>query len=52
MIPAALLEILVCPACRHSLAVRDNGTALQCSACAKTYPVRDGIPILLVDQAT
>jgi uncharacterized protein YbaR (Trm112 family) len=52
MIPADLLEILVCPACRQSLAVRDNGAALQCSSCAKTYPVRDGIPILLVDQAT
>ena len=51
MIPDDLLEILVCPACRHTLALRDNGAALQCSGCAKTYPVRDGIPILLVDQA-
>jgi uncharacterized protein len=52
MIPADLLEILVCPACRQSLAVRDNGAALECAGCAKTYPVRDGIPILLVDQAS
>jgi hypothetical protein len=52
MIPPDLLEILVCPACRESLAVRANGTALQCRVCSRTYPVRDGIPILLVDQAT
>jgi len=51
MITADLLEILVCPACRQSLTVRENGAALQCSGCTKTYPVRDGIPILLVDQA-
>ena len=52
MIPVELLEILVCPACRQSLAVRDNGAALECTGCAKIYPVRDGIPILLVDQAS
>jgi uncharacterized protein YbaR (Trm112 family) len=52
MIPVDLLEILVCPACRQSLAVRENGSALQCEGCARTYPVRDGIPILLVDQAS
>ena len=52
MIPVDLLEILVCPACRQSLAVRDNGAALECAGCAKIYPVRDGIPILLVDQAS
>ena len=50
MIPADLLEILACPACRQGLAVQDD--TLQCVACGRIYPVRDGIPILLVDQAT
>jgi uncharacterized protein len=49
MIPTDLLEILACPACRESLTVQANG--LQCTACSRIYPVRDGIPILLVDQA-
>ena len=52
MIPNDLLEILACPACRQSLTVRDDGAALQCTGCSKTYPVRDGIPILLVDEAS
>jgi len=49
MIPADLLEILACPACREALTVKDD--ALQCVACGRNYPIRDGIPILLVDQA-
>jgi uncharacterized protein YbaR (Trm112 family) len=53
----ALLEILVCPACHGALVVepdaRDART-LRCtsSACGLVYPVRDGIPIMLVDEAT
>jgi uncharacterized protein YbaR (Trm112 family) len=52
MIPADLLQILACPVCRESLVVKDNGAALQCVACSRSYPVRDGIPILLVSEAT
>ena len=51
MIPADLLQILACPACRETLVVKDNEAALQCVACARIYPIRDGIPILLVDEA-
>jgi uncharacterized protein YbaR (Trm112 family) len=49
MIPADLLEILACPACREALTAKDD--ALQCVACGRSYPIRDGIPILLLDQA-
>lgn len=51
-LPHALLEILVCPKCRGPLVLR--GTApemLECAACRLAYPVRDGIPILIVDDA-
>jgi hypothetical protein len=51
MIPEGLLEILVCPACKKPLVVKDNGGSLKCNACRRVYPVRDNIPILLVDEA-
>ncbi|MFD8082887.1 Trm112 family protein [Kitasatospora sp. NPDC059722] len=50
-----LLEILVCPQCRAALA--ESGTEEQpelvCTGtdCGLAYPVRDGIPVLLVDEA-
>ncbi|MBZ5574013.1 MAG: Trm112 family protein [Acidobacteriia bacterium] len=51
MIPKNLLEILVCPACKKPLVLKDNGESLKCGACHRVYPVRDNIPILLVDEA-
>ncbi len=47
----ALLEILVCPQCRATLAVDDEAAELVCSACALAYPVRGDIPVMLVDEA-
>lgn len=44
-----LLDILVCPVCKGSL-VADEA-ALLCKACRLRYPVRDGIPVMLVDEA-
>ncbi len=49
MIDEELLEILACPACRAD--VREDGDALVCTSCHRRYPVRDGIPIMLVDEA-
>ena len=51
MISQGLLDILVCPACRKPLAMKDNGQALKCDACRRVYPIKDDIPILLVDEA-
>ena len=47
----ALLELLACPASRHPL--RLEGAALICTGadCGLAYPIRDGIPVLLVDEA-
>jgi uncharacterized protein len=47
----ALLEILACPACRSSLRVDDVASELVCTGCGLAYPVRDDIPVLLVDEA-
>jgi len=51
MIPQDLLEILVCPVCKKPLALKDNGESLKCGQCHRVYPVRDNIPILLIDEA-
>jgi uncharacterized protein YbaR (Trm112 family) len=51
-ISAELLGIIVCPACHGALDVtHDNGPELLCRDCGLAYPVRDGIPVLLVDEA-
>jgi uncharacterized protein len=51
-IPKQLLEILVCPKCRGALDYREAEQTLVCRQCQLKYPVRDGIPIMLVDEAT
>ncbi len=51
-IDAKLLEILACPACRERLEVAGGGEGLACVGCGRVYPIRDGIPVLLVEEAT
>ena len=51
MIPQDLLDILVCPVCKKPLTVLGNQESLKCGECHRVYPVRDDIPILLVDEA-
>ncbi len=48
----ALLEILVCPACKQSVRPVHDGAGLKCDACKRVYPVRDDIPVMLIDEAT
>lgn len=54
---AQLLEILACPSSDHApLRVGTpsdpEADALTCTACGRVFPVRDGIPVLLLDEAT
>ncbi|MGH9492170.1 MAG: Trm112 family protein [Terriglobales bacterium] len=51
MLPKDLLDILVCPACKQPLAYSPEAQTLKCAACRRVYPIRDDIPILLVDEA-
>ena len=48
---AKLLEILVCPLCKGKLEYRKAEQELVCHACKLIYPIRDDIPIMLVDEA-
>ena len=52
MIPQDLLDILVCPVCKKPLTLKETGESLKCGVCRRVYPVRDDIPILLVDEAS
>jgi uncharacterized protein len=52
MISHELLEILVCPACKQPLVYRETPESLKCTQCRRVYPVKDDIPVMLVDQAT
>lgn len=47
-----LLSILVCPKCKGELDYRESESSLVCPACRLRYPIRDDIPIMLIDEAT
>jgi len=51
MLDKELLEILVCPKCRGEVRCNDAGDALVCESCKLAYPIRDDIPVMLVDEA-
>lgn len=46
-----LLEILVCPACRTPVKLTPDGQGLKCETCRRVYPIRNDIPVMLVDEA-
>jgi uncharacterized protein YbaR (Trm112 family) len=51
MIAKELLEILVCPVCKQPVVPSPTQDSLKCPQCRRIYPVRDDIPIMLVDEA-
>lgn len=46
-----LLTILVCPKCKGDLELLPREEGLKCPACALVYPIRDEIPVMLIDEA-
>lgn len=46
-----LLEILRCPACKSKVELKSGGAALKCVGCHRVYPIRDEIPIMIIDEA-
>lgn len=50
-IPEELLEILACPKCKGEIRLRPDPQAILCERCRLAYPVRDGIPVMLIDEA-
>ena len=49
MIDRELLEILACPLCKAE--VRLEGERIVCAKCGRRYPIRDDIPVMLVEEA-
>ena len=49
MIDKELLQILACPACKADVELKDD--KIGCVKCGRKYPIRNGIPIMLVDEA-
>ena len=46
-----LLDILVCPLCKTPVKLTPDQTGLRCATCRRVYPVRNDIPVMLVDEA-
>lgn len=49
-IPKSLFDILCCPVCKADLKYTRTKDGLKCSSCATTYPIKEGIPVLLPQQ--
>lgn len=46
------IAILRCPACLSRIELKPDGTGLKCVECRRVYPIRDEIPVLLVEEST
>jgi len=49
VIDKELIDILACPSCKSDVELKEN--KIVCKKCGKKYPVREGIPVMLVDEA-
>lgn len=46
-----LLNLLVCPECKTPVKLTPDQAGLQCHTCHRVYPIRDEIPVMLVEEA-
>ena len=51
MIDKELLEILACPQCKAPVKLEGDWIRCQNSQCGLRYPIRDGIPVMLIEEA-
>jgi hypothetical protein len=51
MLDREFIEMLQCPACHSPLAYNEEKGQLKCGSCQRVYPVKDDIPVLLIDEA-
>ena len=46
-----LLDLLVCPECKTPVKLTPDQQGLKCATCRRVYPIREDIPVMLVDEA-
>ena len=46
-----LLDILACPKCKGNISLNESGNGLICDNCKLLYPIKDDIPVMLIDEA-
>lgn len=51
MLDERILDIIVCPKCKKDLVLSEDKTGLICNQCKLLYEIKDGIPIMLIDEA-
>ncbi|MFH1563389.1 MAG: Trm112 family protein [Nitrospirota bacterium] len=51
MIDKELLDILACPVCKGDITCDEANQRLICASCGRKYPIRDGIPVMLEEEA-
>ena len=51
MINKELLDILACPKCKGQVELTERADGLVCKSCQLMYEIRDGIPVMLIDEA-
>lgn len=51
-IPQELLDILVCPVCKTPVRCTPDQSGLKCGTCHRIYPIKDGIPVMLPEEAS
>lgn len=47
-----LIKILACPHCKVPVTLVNDDTGLKCGECRRVYPIKDDIPVMLIDEAT
>ena len=50
-VPQELLDILVCPLCKVPVKLTPDEQGLKCGQCRRVYPIKEDIPVMLVDEA-
>ena len=51
MLKKQLLDIIACPQCKASIEYNKENKTLVCQPCKLAYPVKDGFPVMLIEQA-
>ena len=52
MITEEFVDLMICPACRAKVRLKEDKSGIKCTNCRRVYPIEDDIPAMLVEKAT